>query len=150
MEEKRHTLYTDKMEFHIIELPKLPEKLKEENHMILLWAKFINAERKEEFEMLAEKNTYINHAYQQLQVVSQDKEKRLEYEAREKAIRDYNQLMFEAKQNGWKEGREKGISKEKFLKKLQKRFSLTAEKAANYYEKFAENDYSTKNTSNQN
>lgn len=61
------------MEFHIIELPKLPEKLKEENHMILLWAKFINAERKEEFEMLAEKDTYINHAYQQLQVVSQDK-----------------------------------------------------------------------------
>ena len=166
MEEKRHTLYTDKMEFHIIELPKLPEKLKEENHMILLWAKFINAERKEEFEMLAEKNTYINHAYQQLQVVSQDKEKRLEYEAREKAIRDYNQLMFEAKQNGWKEGRkegreegiqvmifdnlEEGISKEKILKKLQKRFSLTAEKAANYYEKFAENDYSTKNISNQN
>lgn len=58
--------------------------------------------------------------------------------------------MFEAKQNGWKEGREEGISKEKILKKLQKRFSLTAEKAANYYEKFAENDYSTKNTSNQN
>lgn len=93
-------------------------------------------------------------------------EKRLEYEAREKAIRDYNQLMFEAKQNGWKEGRkegreegiqvmildnlEEGISKEKILKKLQKRFSLTAEKAANYYEKFAKNDYSTKNSSNQN
>lgn len=36
------------------------------------------------------------------------------------------------------------------MKLEKKRFSLTAEKAANYYEKFAENDYSTKNISNQN
>lgn len=31
-------------------------------------------------------------------------EKRLEYEAREKAIRDYNQGIFEAKQSGFEEG----------------------------------------------
>ena len=65
MEEKRHTIYTDKMEFHVIELPKLPKEWKDENQALLLWAKFINAEKKEEFEMLAEKNTYINHAYHQ-------------------------------------------------------------------------------------
>ena len=86
MEDTRHTIYTDKMEFHVIELPKLPERLKEDNSDILLWAKFINAERKEEFDMLATKNSYIDHAYQQLQIISQDREKRLEYEAREKAI----------------------------------------------------------------
>lgn len=108
MEEKRHTIYTDKMEFHVIELPKLPEEWKEENQEILLWAKFINAERKEEFEMLAEKNSYINQAYQQLQLISQNKEKRLEYETREKAIRDYNQLMYEAREEGKKEGQETG------------------------------------------
>ena len=39
------------------------------------------------------KNSYIASAYEQLQVISQDKEKRLEYEAREKAIRDYNQSL---------------------------------------------------------
>lgn len=107
-EDTRHTLLTDKMEFHVLELPKLPKELQEENRDILLWAKFINAERKEEFDMLAEKNAYIHHAYQQLQVISQDKEKRLEYEAREKAILDHNQLILEAKQSGKK----KALNKE--------------------------------------
>lgn len=69
-------------------------KLKEADNL-LLWAKFINVEQKEKFDMLAEKNPYINSAYQHLQVISRDKEKRLEYEAWEKAVRDHNQLMRE-------------------------------------------------------
>ena len=101
-------LYTDKMEFHVIELPKLPAELKEDCAGLELWAKFINAERKEEFDMLAEKDPYINSAYQQLQVISQDKQKRLEYEAREKAVRDYNQGMYEAEQRGEKRGEKRG------------------------------------------
>ena len=107
-EDTRHILYTDKMEFHVLELPKLPEKLKEDNDNILLWAKFINAERKEDFDMLAEKDPYIGSAYQQLQIISQDKQKRLEYEAREKAIRDHNQLLFEAEQRGEQRGELRG------------------------------------------
>ena len=50
--------------------------------------------------MLAEKNPYISSAYQHLQVISQDKKKRMEYEAREKAIRDYNQGILEAEARG--------------------------------------------------
>ena len=107
-EDKRHTIYTDKVEFHVIELPKLPQELKENSDDILLWAKFISAERKEDFEMLTSKNAYIEGAYQQLQVISQNKEKRLEYEAREKAIRDHNQLMYEARMEGEKKGRKEG------------------------------------------
>lgn len=107
-EDTRNFLYTDKMEFHVIELPKLPEEIKENSSDIELWARFINAERKEELEMIATKNPYIESAYQQLQIISQDKEKRLEYEAREKAIRDYNQAMKEAKETGWETGREVG------------------------------------------
>lgn len=99
-EDSRNFLYTDKMEFHVLELPKLPKELKEDSSDIELWGKFINAERKEEFVMLAEKNTYIDSAYQHLQFISQDKEKRMEYEAREKAIRDYNQGILEAEQRG--------------------------------------------------
>ena len=82
-------------------------KLKEDDNL-LLWAKFINAEQKEEFDMLAKKNSYINSAYQHLQVISQDKEKRLEYEAREKAVRDYNQMMKEARERGLQEGMREG------------------------------------------
>lgn len=50
--------------------------------------------------MLAQKDKYIASAYEQLQVISQDKEKRLEYEARQKAIWDHNQMMYEAEQRG--------------------------------------------------
>lgn len=99
-EDTRDFLYTDKMEFHVIELPKLPAELKEDCTELELWAKFINAEQKEEFDMLAEKSPYIDSAYKQLQVISQDKQMRLEYEAREKAIRDYNQGIHEAEQRG--------------------------------------------------
>ena len=110
-EDTRHTIYTDKMEFHVLELSKLPKELKEDSSDILLWAKFINAEQKEEFDMLATRNPYIKSAYEQLQIISQDKTKRLEYEAREKAVRDYNQLMYEAEERGKEIGEyEKAIS----------------------------------------
>ena len=107
-EDTRHILYTDKMEFHVIELPKLPEELKENSSELLLWAKFLNAERKEEFEMLAEKNDAIGKAYERLQVMSQDEKKRMEYEAREKALRDHNEVMLEATERGIAQGIEIG------------------------------------------
>ena len=56
LEETRHTIYTDKLEFHVLELSKLPLELQEKSDDVLLWAKFIKAERKEDFEMLANKN----------------------------------------------------------------------------------------------
>ncbi len=155
-EDNRQTLYTDKMEFHVLELSKLPDELKEDSGDILLWAKFINAERKEEFDMLAEKNAYIGSAYEQLQVISQDRQKRLEYEAREKAILDYNQGMFESEQRGFQQGRREGIQEgrqqgiyaiisaelednlpeDQILSKLQKYFGLTKEQAIQYYNQF--------------
>lgn len=58
--------------------------------------------------MIADKNPYIESAYQTLQVISQDKQKRLEYEAREKAIRDHNQFLWEAQQKGRAEGKQEG------------------------------------------
>ena len=109
-EDNRHFLFTDKMEFHVIELPKLPPELKDnvENDKIFLWAKFISSEKKEDFDMIAQKDPYIDSAYQQLQIISQDKQKRLEYEARQKAILDYNQFMYEAEQRGREQGEKIG------------------------------------------
>ncbi len=101
-------LYTDKMEFHVIELPKLPLGISEGSPEIELWAKFINAERKEEFDMLAERNPYIESAYERLQIISQDSGKRMEYEAREKAIRDYNEGLLEAEARGEARGEKRG------------------------------------------
>ena len=106
LEDTRHFIYTDKMEFHVIELPKLPKVLRDDSGSLELWAKVINAEKQEEFAIIAEKDPYIQSAYDQLQVISQDKQKRLEYEARQKAILDHNQSMLEAEQRGREEGRE--------------------------------------------
>ena len=50
--------------------------------------------------MIAQRDPYIGSAYQTLQAISQDGEKRMEYEAREKAIRDYNARMFEPEERG--------------------------------------------------
>lgn len=93
-EDSRHSLFTDKMEFHVIELPKLPKNIQTDSKLTL-WAKFINAERKEEFDMIAEKDECIDSAYQRLQSISLDEQKRLEYEARDKAIRDHKQFMID-------------------------------------------------------
>ncbi|KAI4452818.1 hypothetical protein C823_007403 [Eubacterium plexicaudatum ASF492] len=111
LEDTRHFIYTDKMEFHVIELPKLPKEWKDNCSSLELWAKFINAEEREDFAMIAEKDPYIKSAYNQLQIISQDKQKQLEYEAREKAIRDHNQLLFEAEQRGEERGEKRGMQR---------------------------------------
>jgi len=102
--------------------------------------------------VLATKNIYIPSAYKTLQVISQDEDKRIEYEAREKALRDYNQGMFEAEQRGREAGREEGIqalildnleeqvTQERILDKLQKRFRLSEEKAKYYYEQYSKRE----------
>ena len=65
--------------------------------------------------MLAQKNQYIESAYERLQLISQDREKRLEYEAREKAILDHNQMMLEAEERGQEQGEERIIRLNTFL-----------------------------------
>lgn len=104
LEDTRHFKYTNKLEFHVIELPKLPPELRKDSSRVELWAKFINAEEMEEFDMIAQKDPYIKSAYDQLQIISQNEQKRMEYEAREKAILDYNQGMYEAEQRGEQRG----------------------------------------------
>ncbi len=43
------TFSVETVQNHVVELPKLPKELKEDSDEILLWAKFINAEKKEDF-----------------------------------------------------------------------------------------------------
>ncbi len=59
--------------------------------------------------MLASKNTYTDSAYERLQVISQDKQKQMEYDARQKAILDHNQMVLEATEKGMKQGIEQGL-----------------------------------------
>ncbi|KLU68194.1 MAG: hypothetical protein RHS_5988 [Robinsoniella sp. RHS] len=124
----------------------------EPENELLQWAKFLNGKREEDFKEMAEKNEYINEAYQILKNISADDRKRIEYESREKAIRDYNHLIYMAKKEGVEEGMEKGreagieafiqdnteegITHERIVEKLQKHFNLDLVSAEEYYEKY--------------
>ena len=101
-------MYSDKFEIHTLELPKLAKHEYPETEL-LKWLQFINAESKEEFEMAAEKSKYIKKAYEDLNRISADEEKRLEYEARERAIRDHQYFSTVYKETGLREGRKEGL-----------------------------------------
>ena len=106
--DKGRKLYSDKFEIHTLELPKLAKHDYPETEL-LKWLQFINAETKEEFEMAAEKSEYIKKAYEDLNRISADEEKRLEYEARERAIRDHQYFSTVYKETGLREGRKEGL-----------------------------------------
>ena len=57
---------------------------------------------------MAEEDTYINEAYEVLQKLSANERKRLEYEARQKAILDYNSQMSSSREEGIQIGEARG------------------------------------------
>ena len=92
--------YTDLMKILILELPKLPESLKTGNNLVK-WMRFLNGKSRREFKEMAQTDKYIGMAYEELE--------KLEYEAREKAIRDHNSQMGSALRRGFKQGIQRGI-----------------------------------------
>lgn len=131
-EDDRNQLYTDKIEIHILELGKLKRYEYPENEL-LSWAKFMNAEHRKELEAMSEKNEYLGKACETLINLSSDEQKRLEYEAREKAIRDHNYLINYSLEEGRRIGLEEGL-KEGLKEGLEKGasdliVSLTLKKA---------------------
>ena len=58
---------------------------------------------------MAEKDEYIRETYEDLKKLSLDEQKRLEYEVRQKAIRDHNSQMKSAERRGIEIGEKRGI-----------------------------------------
>ena len=106
--EHRRLQYSDKFEIHVLELPKL-EKYDYPETELLKWARFFNATDKEELEMAAEGNEYTQKAYERLVELSAAEEKRMEYEARQKALRDYQHMMNSGWRQGYGKGKEAGV-----------------------------------------
>ena len=63
---------------------------------------------REEFEDMAKKDEYIEEAYNELKKLSHDEQMRMEYELRQKAIRDHNMMMKTARKQGYESGYEAG------------------------------------------
>lgn len=102
--------YTDLMQIKVLELRKLPKELKEDSD-ILNWMRFLGGKKRREFEDMAKKNEYIGEAFRELERLSADEKAKLEYEAREKAIRDYNSQISSALRRGMERGLEQGLEK---------------------------------------
>ena len=87
----------------------------------LNWMRFLAARTKGEMEMHAKNDDEIKEAYDYLQVISKDREKRMVYEARQAWLMDQRTREKIAReegiqkgiQEGIQEGMQKGIEKEK-------------------------------------
>ena len=111
-EDAENLMYTDVMEIHVVELPKLPSL--NDGTSLYDWVRFIKAETREEFEMLAKQSKYLEAAYETLNQISADEEKRHQYLRREVALYDQNTLMEENYERG------KMVGKAIMLKALYK------------------------------
>lgn len=60
---------------------------------------------------MAKTDAYIEEAYKELEKLSADERAKLEYEARERAIRDYNSQMSSALRRGEQKGMERGLKR---------------------------------------
>lgn len=69
----------------------------------------MNGKNRKEFEEMAEKDEYIGEAYELLKNLSADEKKRIEYEYREKALKDYNTQILSYEQRGREEGHAAGV-----------------------------------------
>ena len=83
-----------------------PEDLNEKG--IIRWMRFLGGKNREEFEDMAKKDEYIEEAYNELKKLSHDEQMRMEYELRQKAIRDHNMMMKTARKHGYESGYEAG------------------------------------------
>ena len=124
---KTGEIYTDIMEIHVLELGKLPPEDQNEEG-IIRWMRFLNAKSRKELKEMAKQDEYFGEAYEELERLSADEKKRLEYETRLKYKRDkYAQLHY-ATRIGREEGQNEmirsmwkaGISEEQIASIAQK------------------------------
>lgn len=124
---KTGEIYTDIMEIHVLEWGKLP--LEDQNEEgIIRWMRFLNAKSRKELKEMAKQDEYFGEAYEELDRLSADEKKRLEYETRLKYKRDkYAQLHY-ATRIGREEGKSEmirsmwkaGVSEEQIASIAQK------------------------------
>ena len=85
------------------------EKEDQNEEGVIRWMRFLSGKSIKEFEDMAKKDEYIEEAYNELKKLSLDEQKRLEYEARERALHDYNTQMNSAERRGIEIGKQEGI-----------------------------------------
>lgn len=109
IEEKyRTTILTEKLEFHIIELPKIIG-ISNDNDNLLDWLLFLDNPKSERVIEKMKENKELKQANEKLNTLSQDEKMKRLAELREKAIYEYNTAANSGFKRGMKNGLEEGI-----------------------------------------
>jgi predicted transposase/invertase (TIGR01784 family) len=93
-------------EVYTIELPKAPDK--SDGRPVWDWAQFLRGKRKEDFEVIAERNPDVGKTVDTLFRLSEDPEVWAQMEYREKARRDHATLLHAAIMEGEARGETRG------------------------------------------
>jgi len=124
LEETEHFSFNDLKKIHVLDLSRID---KEENKTLSDWLEFIDSEKEEDFMRLAKRNKAIGVAFDELKVLSLDKEQRAIYQSKLRFLRDNAAEKEDARQEGRQEGMqellallESGVS----LSEAKKKFRL--------------------------
>ncbi|MBQ6361034.1 MAG: Rpn family recombination-promoting nuclease/putative transposase [Lachnospiraceae bacterium] len=104
-DDKSKEIYTDLLEMQILELNKLPADVFDTRNSVESWMRFLRCETREDLAKMAEQNSNLKEAYDHLDKISADEEKRRLYELRERALHDYNTQM----ESNYKQGLASGF-----------------------------------------
>jgi len=108
--------FTDLIEIHTLELPKLPETA---DNYLWHWLRFLRAESKEDLDMVAQASPKLQKTVVKLLELSEDEEARMIYEAEVKAARDERARMRGAFEKGMLQGKTEGKTEGKIEGKIE-------------------------------
>lgn len=113
LEKEEGTVFSDALEIHVLELSKIKKRKDEllEDDPILDWMIYFNNARGVTMEQIATRKPMIKKAITIEQIFIKGEEERKQYEAHEKALRDYRSSILYATETGLQKGIKKGIKK---------------------------------------
>ncbi|HVA44812.1 MAG TPA: Rpn family recombination-promoting nuclease/putative transposase [Pirellulales bacterium] len=111
-ERHHHTLFTDQLAMHILELPKFDKAIDELTTPLDRWLFFLRHAEELDLDRLPAALDFaeIRLAVGDLMMITQTELERERYESRLKAQRDFYAALEDATEKGLSEGREKGIA----------------------------------------
>jgi predicted transposase/invertase (TIGR01784 family) len=111
LETSQHFPLTDDLEFHLLELPKFTKSAEELSSDLDKWLYFLRHAEKMDTEAVPaalQQQPMVLRALEELKMLAQTDAERERYEARRKALLDYNTAMKVARMEGREEGRSEG------------------------------------------
>ena len=103
---KSHREFSDKIEYNLLILPKLP--VETDFSLIWDWLNFLKVETRKDVERVRPNSPELQKAIDELEKICQNPQEREKYEYREKALRDYIDDVLSNYEVGYEKGREEG------------------------------------------